>query len=656
MDDKLLANQSIDNTLNPEESIIIPIDPLTLELDEKELVRIADANIEESRRFFKLKYNLYDRRKKNEIYLFGRQISEQSKRHPYKQYEAKYLDNALYEIEASLKPLAMSRLPDMIVTPGNDTEESGKTAEDVTEILDTDIKKRENRIVLGLAFKHNPVYYVGVIKARWNPEINDFVFEVVHPDYIDVDQTCGTKNADDMKWISQTIPISVQECLMRFPSKKKDLIEQLRNDGLPVEEDGSMPTKTLLSEIKIREVWFDWYKQKDDEWEKICGVMWKYKDVILKKMKNPNYDYKGETKYFTHEIPDDKSTKKEISEEEMMMAMMTGQIPENMTQEQVYRNYFDRPHKPYFFVGYDQWGKIPYDETSRIEQNIRNQENLDKRGKSIVDKLTSRIKHVFSKESGLKADDILKMDLDDPRQDLLVEGEVNKVHTVIAPERPDPAEFKDLDDTRNRMYSIAGATAIRGQLQSDVATTNQIAREADFTRADDLVEDTINAACEWMAEWSLHFIKLRYTEDHFRKILGGKDGKITFYKINKDLIEDGMEVKIKASGTDKLKTQKTAMDMAGMQMIDPLTLYRDMGLTDPEGRTEKLLMFSADPASYLAMVKGLGQTTPELVNTLMGDGMTTQLQAPESQVPTPVDTTQMPQQPPLIPQGSPRLL
>jgi hypothetical protein len=221
------------------------------------------------------------------------------------------------------------------------------------------------------------------------------------------------------------------------------------------------------------------------------------------------------------------------------------------------------------------------------------------------------------------------------------------------------------------MYSLSGATAIRGQLQSDVATTNQIAREADFTRADDLVEDTINDAVEWMAQWTLHMIKLRYTSDHFKKLAGAR-GAMTFVKLNRDLIEDGMEVSIKASGTDKLKTQKTAMDMAAMKMIDPLNLYRDMGLSDPEGRTEDLMMFTADPASYMAKVKGLGTTPLELSNSLNGSGNiapqpnqgmaspmgNASAPAPSQPPlqPTPTDTSVVPPTPIGPPTGSPRVL
>jgi len=433
-----------------------------------------------------------------------------------------------------------------------------------------------------------------------------------------------------------------------------------------------MTTKSLLTTVKIREIWFTWYKKEGDKWERYDGVMWKYKDVILKKMKNPNWDYEGESKIFKYDDPNDKSGRMEVDQKEMMISMMTGQMPPNVTEEQIYRNYFDRPRKPYFFLGYDQWRKVAYDETSRIEQNIRNQENLDRRGKSIIDKLSARVKHVFSKDGGLKKQDIEQMDLDDPRQNILIEGKVNDVHSTINPEQPSAQEFKDLGDTRSRMYAIAGANAIRGEVMSDTATTSQIAREADFTRADDLVEDTISELFEWMADWSLHLIKLRYTREHFEK-LSGLRGQTTFVKLHRDMIQDGMEVQIKASGTDKMKIQKSAMEMAQLKMIDPLNFYRDMGMTNPEGRTEDLLMSMTDPASYLAKVKGLGNNSEELVNTLMGQGNTTPQignspmqstsvqpaltgQQPSPVTPTPQDTAQTPIEPQAIPQGSPRML
>lgn len=683
-EEEFLVPTNINYTINSDEGVQEVADPLALDIDDEELVKIIDQRINASRRFFSQKYNLYERRQKNETYLFGRQIATQEAKHLLKIYEARYLDNALYEIEASIKPLAMNKLPDLIVTPNADTKEAKTSAESIGQIVDADIKKRMNRVVLGIAFKHLPVYFTGVIKARWNPELGkygDYQFEVVHPDMIDIDNTCPTNNADDMDFISQILPMSVQEAIMRFPSSKEKLFDELKKDGI-VQGKTAFTQKDLASEIKIREVWFKWYKRADTgqvvsskldttlepgiKWEQIRGVMWKYEKTILKKIKNPNFDYEGNEQIFTYDDPSDASSKRKLSDIEMQYAALTGVMPPNAQVEKVYNNYFQMPRTPFFFMGYDQWHKIAYDETSRIEQNIMNQNNLDTRGKQIQETLAERGKHVFSKDGGLAPEDIEKMDMNDPNQDILVEGDVRAVHSFIPPQRPTPAEFQDMDNTRSRMYGIAGSNAIRGQIQSSVATTNQIAREADFSRADDLVEDTINAASEWIAEWAMQFIKLRYTEEHMKKLLGNK-GAVTFIRLKNDMIDDGMEVVIKASGTDKLKAQNNAMDMAKLQLIDPLTFFEDMGLPDPEGRAKKLLAFLQGAmdgySTYSLLLQGM-EGTPQMVDGLLGNGAAQALQPQPPQAPTPPvqqptaeNTTQVPLEPPPgAPTGSVRNL
>jgi len=180
----------------------------------------------------------------------------QEKDHKLKDYETRYLDNALYEIEASIKPIAMSKLPDMIVLPNKDDPESKETAEDITIIVDSDIKKRENRKTLGLAFKHLPVYFTGIIKARWNPEKNDFEFINVHPNNVVVDHTCSTNNADDMKFICEFVPITVQEILLTFPNKKTEFITALKKNGVIADLIISLisPSVTSTPALSIFEV------------------------------------------------------------------------------------------------------------------------------------------------------------------------------------------------------------------------------------------------------------------------------------------------------------------------------------------------------------------------------------------------------------------
>lgn len=675
--------QAVDNHLSLTDDIERVSDPLALDIPDKDLEEIVKQKIATSQRFFEEKYNLSSRRKKNETYLFGRQIAQLEQEGKLKDYETRSSDNVLYEIEASLKPLAMAQLPDIMVTPGGEDPEREESARNLTIAIDDMNKKREQRMILGLGFKHLPVYFTAVIKARWDADQGkegDFKFEIIHPEYIVVDHTCVTKNPDDMGFIAQMTPMTIQELIMKFPSKKKEIIEQAKVTSA---QAGEPSWKDMATEVKPWEVWFDWYKRKGknemlnkDElvsiyepgvkWERISGVLWKFGSVILDKMLDPNFDHVGEDKFFTYADPSDEATKQEVDPKDMLMAQLMGQPIPNLKQEKVYHNYFDRPHKPYYFYGYDQWGKVYLDETSRLEQNVRNQENLDDQNKEALDQIKTRTKHIWSKDTGMDAAAVQKLDMDDPKLDALVEGNPNEVHAQVTAERPDPSQFQAINDTRERMKSIAGTQALAGELQSDVATNNQMGRENNFTRTDDLVEDTINSASEWMAGWQMQYIKLRYTSEHLRQILGAK-GNMTYIRLRRDTISDGMEVMIKSSSTDKLKAQRNAMETAkiGAPLSNPLDFFRDMDMNDPEGRTERGIMFQTDPQGYFAKYILQLNDSQMQAAALQAQPMPGQPPAqgqpqggqPVPQNPSPQDTTNAPLTPPTgAPAGSPRNL
>jgi hypothetical protein len=405
-------------------------------------------------------------------------------------------------------------------------------------------------------------------------------------------------------------------------------------------------------------------------WKIIRGVIWKYGDCILKKIKNPNYDYVGEEELKVYEDPSDESSKRDASMEELYVSSALNMPIPNSKKEQVYRNYFDMPRVPYYMMTYDQWGKIAYDETSRVEGNLRNQQNMDKNGKDLEEAMANKGKHVFSKESGLEAKDIERMDMENPTQDILVDGDVNKVHAYIPPIQPQPQAFENLDRILKRMKDFAGVSAVGGQLQSQTATTNQIGRENNFTVLDDLVENTINPASEWMAQWSLQFIKLRYTEPKMTYLLGAR-GKDAFIQLKSNMIDQGFIVMIRASGTDKLKAHNEAQQAWQSQSIDPINYYRDMGYDDYAERAEMFMTFMLDKNSYMVKYVMNLMTTDQ-----QGAALAAQPPVPASppvqptvppvpapqgapiggpQAPTPTNTAAVPIAPPVgPPMGSPR--
>jgi hypothetical protein len=408
-----------------------------------------------------------------------------------------------------------------------------------------------------------------------------------------MDHTSPTNNVGDMEWVAEKREMTVKEVIMMFPKKEKEILESVGIlEGQPGKEN------KLASRITIREVWFKWPKEEVDEvsgdkkWETQIGVLWKFKTLLLGKMKHPYWDWQGKKRLYEKDV----KKKIELTEEEAAQVMFEGG---EVDTDQYYYNHLENADFPYFFMGYDQWGEMPLDETSRIEQILSLQDNVNKRGRQITE-MNDRAKgkHVFSTEGGIEKKTIEEMDMANPDEDILIEGDVTKVHTFI-PGLPAPAQlYKEQEQERQKAFAkMRTHSTTRGEKQSDVATTNQILREADFGGIDDLVNETINPAAEWMASWAMQFIKVFYKSYHTRKILG-KAGDTTLIALNQDSIEDGMEVIVTASGVDKIQRKREAYERARMQLTDPISFFEDTEASDPIGRAEKVILFNLSPELY----------------------------------------------------------
>ncbi len=414
----------------PPEGIVEERDPLNLEIDDKDFIRTSNDLISKSENYYKKNYDLVARRKRNEKYLFGRQIKDLK----LKPYNAKYSYNVIYEAMAYLKPIALSKMPDLMVKPGTDTPDAKQSADLISKVVDSDIKSEKRRKILGLAFKHLPVFYTGIIKAFWNPQLGkdgDYDFKNIMPDNVVFDHTAASNDAADMSFIAEDVEGSVDECVMQFADKEDEIYKELRTTGIFSDTLNEKSKVGMGTKFKWKEIHFTWFEKKGKEYVRWEAVGWYYNSLVLGKMKTPNWDWEGEEHLFSYDKPVDENALRDNMFGEMMGIM--SQFP----QEKTFHNHFDNPKKPYFFMGYDQWGKQPLDETSIIEQALYLQDNTDKRGKQVTEMLDkARGKHVFSDDSGLKKEDIEELDMSDPETDLLVSGPVTEVHTFIPGEQP----------------------------------------------------------------------------------------------------------------------------------------------------------------------------------------------------------------------------
>lgn len=584
--------------IKPQEAGAFPAPPeLSLEVDDKKLVEYIDTYVKRAKKEID-KHNIKKRREINRRYYFGQQVDPFE--HTYrgvdgeraiKSYEKPYVDNVIKEGIDTSRPILLSRLPDLVVSPGTeDNDRSEEVARVLSDAVSRSLSKMDIREVITMANRHHATDFIGVIKAMWDPNKGrngDFKFVAIPPENIVFDFTATKADQEEMSVIVQYVKRSIKEWIIQFPNKEDEIKKYARDQGRLADKESE---EALAVDLRLEEVWFD-YWNKDEEWEKLSGVLWKAGKTILDKRQDPNWDWEGQEEMYLQGQP--------IPDELLpQLAMMGNQLP-GLERRKSFRNFFLENRKPFIFLSFEQYGRMALDETNRVEENVLLQQNYDIRGMQVTKMIDdAQGKHVFSSLSGLKKETVEQMDLSNPDEDLFIDGDLREVHAYISKEQPSDAMFGDLARTRERVLSkmsVHGAT--RGEIQTSTATTNQIAREADFTVKDEEAEFLVTKPVVEMAEWILHFMKLRYTEEHFQALVGDRGDELHFTLTN-DLIEDGMEVQITASTTDKLRSERQAKEEASLGLIDPINYFRDTGRKDPEKRAEMLFLFQQSPELY----------------------------------------------------------
>jgi len=580
------------------------IDPLHLDLDQDQILKALKSNIRASITFYKSR-DLYAKQEKNVKYYLGDQ-----KAYNASNKSKEYKENVIYEGVSRQKPIELSRLPDLTVKPGNDTAESKETATKISEVINSDVRQRKNRKLLGLAIKQEPLYYFSVIKARWNPEIGmfgDYEFVSVHPNNIVWDHLVPDNNVNDMRFVAEKQEISLKELIMMFPDKEDEI--KTEYGWLSVEDKGA--DEKMASPVNVWEIWFHWYKMNGKETERVDGVMWVYKQLALKQMRNPYFDYQGRKKTFSMQMEEKEG--KTIDDILLQISVERGADQEESPT--IYSNYFKDPEKPYFFMVYENMGLQPIGETSRIEQVLPFQDSINASGAIIQDmNVRSRGKDIFD-TNAIDQNTLDSVDIYDVDQVLGInvpQGQsINNVHSRIEQKPATAQQYRSMQEDRQKAFEMIGVGATTRGLNEPDSTLgeSQMAREADYGVIDDIVEDTINAVAEWQSRWSMQFMRLFYTEPHMRNLLG-KDGETLHIKITQDMIDDGMEAVVSASGVDKMMRKRMAMEAMKMGISDPLSYYEDVEASNPKERALRAMMAMNAPQMYMEKYL-MDKPTPE---------------------------------------------
>lgn len=581
-----------DNALKLHDTIVTEADPLKLDLEDQEFIDVIAQYRQGFDQFYGAKH-LIDRQNKNLDYYRGIQLNPEE----IPTYQKPFMENVIYEGIRRIKPIATSRMPDLTVKPGSNDPDSKKNAQTLTDVFNTDIKKRETRKLLGMAHVHEQLFFYAVIKARWNTELGtdgNYEFLNVYPTNVWWDWNCKTNNADDMRFIGEDAEYTLKEICMMFPKAKAELLEYL---GLQYPGRDLTSEKGMASTYKISEVWFHWYKETtingESKWEKIQAVVWKYGNCVLGKMRNPYFDYEGRLHLFTKEMKE-----KGLPSESDLYDMLFNQ--DGNQADTIYYNYFKNPRKPYFFMVYESLGRDPIDETNRVEQILYFQDHINKEGTQIIQMNEQSAGKLMVNSDALDKDTVKTIDWHNTRQVISVNGEdINKAYAHISMP-PAPAQlYQSKSENRSIAFEMLGVNATtRGVKEGDQTLGEaQLFKEADYGFIDDLVEETINECAEWMAQWSMQFIRVFYTKAHMVDA-AGVDGESLYLSLTQDTVTDGMSVVVSASGVDKLMRKRMAIQNAKVAPGDYLGYFQDTDQDNPKERARRAWLSVNAPMQY----------------------------------------------------------
>ena len=180
--------------------------------------------------------------------------------HPNK---SKALVNRIFTDVETLIPIITSETPEGVVLGSDDPNVKNTLQKGLAIAYESKYRMKQK---LQKMCRHWMISKVGVIKYRWDKSKSAIVFENVLPKKIGFDKRATDKN--NCEYMFEEMEDKIEDLITKFP-KAKTQIEQKFGKDKP------------KSKVKYKEFWGG-----NGQW-----VTWKLQDIILDKLKNPNFDY-----------------------------------------------------------------------------------------------------------------------------------------------------------------------------------------------------------------------------------------------------------------------------------------------------------------------------------------------------------------------------
>ena len=553
-DTELFDDSTVDSVTS-DTGIIDDRPILSIDVDDKMLISNFKRWISDSNSYWNDRkgYNLEASRNMNERYYLGKQIDKGD----LYDYQVPFMDNQIYVGVQSIIAYVSANTPACDVVPEDDTVQSNVMAQDLETAVNIHTDKfKLNKLIKSVA-KDVYINRIGIIKLKYDENLQDIVPVVVDPKRLILDKDC--RQGEEPKFICEVCTDSVAMLFKKFPGKEKEIMEELGR---------SRKTNKLMSEIvAYNEVWFT--DETADYGEQEC-VAWYFGDLVLDKIKNPNFLYDKEG-----------------------LAI---------------KNFIDAPTKPYVFFNYLNDGSSLIDQTSPIEQAIPLQDVLNKRGRQIIENADTANSILVLKSGAIKSEDAANITRD-PNQILMLdapdEQPINSAFGEVTPHLLPSYVIEDYQNTKNAIHNVLGTPSqFRGDdSKREVGTLGEakMIQGQAGGRQDEMVRELEDGLDRYF-RLLVQMMKVYYDEPK-RLATRDNNGKFVSVQLSRATMPNIANISISHGSllrVDRERQENISMNLAKMGLIDPYNLYKDLSLKDADKRYETLNKFRIDPSSLVS--------------------------------------------------------
>lgn len=479
--------------------------------------------------------------KTNENYYFGNQT--EMDRIPSDM--SNYVQNQIFMGVETIVPIMTANPPQFVVEPPEESDQSVKYAQNIQRVLSALYDTKDIRTKGEMVMRHMAIYRFGCLKPYWDYEENDCNVKYVRPKRL-----YFPKVTTELPYVMEKVDITAQEFKDFFGEVK--FKEFLKNSGVEYNEDNFQKISGLYT------IWEIWTADL---------VFWKSgKTYIIEKRKNPNFDFENRNK-----------------------------------------NHFLYPKIPYIIASCFRLGNEPVGETDLIQQTIPIQDVTNVAGRLIINNGTKTGNMQWRVDSSVMTEEEARTKLtNSPGLIIYGNGVANDALMRRDSPPPLPAYIENLKISAERAFdNIFGThSTTRGERgQEETLGGRLLLKQADIGRIDLMVREYERVVAE-LGNWFVQLMKINYTGKKTFKYYG--ETGLQFISLEPFMMEKGIKVIVKSGTTlptDELSKRREALELWGMNALDPVSLFQRLKFPNPEETAQKLQAWRTGQLMQEAQIK-----------------------------------------------------